>query len=213
MVNTLSWSSSCGFFSCGDGGWHQTQQQNKSLVWGKGVCSVWSEFWFILSSDVALGNVFSSGLSLWLYKQSQRLAFGGTKSDLNDSTWDFCQAAPPSVCCRGFPALPLAGGLVVVGFFFFHAEFCETLLWDCLFLLKEEGKKKFAPPDGQLLLAPFDVAFICQASALSPSPLPRRQFPWGSQGSFVSHMCLKRNVELTQRLHSSTFCPPELWGP
>lgn len=164
------------------------------------------------SSDVALGNIFSSGLSLWLYKQRQQRAFGGTKSDLNDPAWDFCQAAPPSVCCGGFSALPLAGGLVVV-FLGFFSPSMQNFLRQSLSPKRRRRKKKPASPDGQLLPAPFDVAFICQASALSPSPLPRRQFPWGSQGSFVSHMCLKRNVELTQRLHSSTFCPPKLWGP
>lgn len=34
-------------FSCGDVGLRQTQHQNKSFVRRKGVCSIWSWFWFI----------------------------------------------------------------------------------------------------------------------------------------------------------------------
>lgn len=71
-------------------------------------------------------------------------------------------------------------------FFPVHAKFFETILWDSLFL--RNRRKKFASPDGQLLPAPFDVAFICQASALSPSPRPRGSFHGVSGELCLSHV-------------------------
>lgn len=168
-----------------------TKHSNRTKVWseGRGFAAYEVSFDSFPSSDVALGNVFSSGLSLWLYKQRQRLAFGGTKSDLNDSAWDFCQAAPPSVCCGGFSALPLAGGLVVFCFlvlvFFssFHAKFFETLLWDSLFLLKKKKKKSFLLQMDSCSLLLLMLLLSARPVLSHPLPSPGGSFHGGLRGA------------------------------